>query len=92
MKDFIRVDLNTVKDIIDRFREKENSILTSDVIRKYCGRFVSNVGIPAHQSFNAQFGKILKKHSDFLDIEEIATDVQVDDDTGHSTTASKWAI
>ncbi len=92
MDDFIRVDLDTVKYIIVRFRERQNLILTSDVIRKYCGGFFSNVGIPAHQSFNAQFGKILKKHSEFLEIKEIAADVPVDDDRGHSTTASKWAI
>lgn len=92
MEDFIRVDLDTIKEIIDRFRERQNSILTSDVIREYCGGFFSNVGIPAHQSFNAQFGKILKKDSEFLKIKEIAADVPVDDDTGYSTAASKWVI
>jgi len=92
MEDFIRVDLDTVKEIIDRFRERQDSIFTSDAIRKYCGGFFSNVGIPTHQSFNSQFGKILKKHSDFLGIKKIAADVPVGDDTGHSMTVSKWAI
>ncbi|MHC4371558.1 MAG: hypothetical protein ACYSW8_28415 [Planctomycetota bacterium] len=90
--DSIRVNLCTVKEIIDRFRQKTASILTSDIIREYSGGFFSNIGIPAHQSFNAQFGKILKKHSVSLDIEEIAKDVPVYDDRGHSTTASRWAI
>jgi hypothetical protein len=92
MEDFIRVDLDRIKEIIDHFRERQNSIFTSDVIRKYCGGFFSNVGIPANKSFNAQFGKIIKKHDEFLGVKELSADVPLKDDKGNPTTASKWAI
>ena len=92
MEDHIRVDLEIIKEIIDRFRKGKKYIFTSDVIKEYCGGFYSNVGIPAHQSFNTQFGKILKKHSKLLGIKEIAANVSLKDDLKRTTTASKWEI
>jgi len=68
MKDKITVYLNDVRDAIDHLRKKPTNqqAYTSQIIEEYMGFFYSNVGVPVYRSWNAQFGKILKKHASML--------------------------
>lgn len=88
MKDNISVCLNRVKNIIDQLDCTEFS--TADVISKYSGGFYSNKGTPVTYSFNALFGKLLKRNQSVLEIEKVESDVEIKDDNGHSTTTHTW--
>ena len=89
-KDEIPVDLDTVKDIIKELFKAKDIIRTSDIIRKYCGSFYSNKEIPASRSFNAQFGKLLKRNDAYLGIHEVRAGVSEKDDLDNPTTTSEW--
>lgn len=89
----IIVDLDAVVAVIDKIREANiTEASTAEIIRKYMGGFLSNQGVPAHLSWNAQFGKILSENAKVLRIEQIATDQPVVDDIGHKTSASIWRV
>ncbi len=86
--DNIPVDLNKMFEIVAN--ELCDTFTTADVLRIYSGGFHSNIGVPATRSFNALFGKILKRHEKFLNIREIRAGVSVKDDDGRQTSASMW--
>jgi hypothetical protein len=90
MDERINVSLERVRDCIQKLGG--NEFTTADVIRKYSGRFCSNIGTPATYSFNAQFGALLKRNEAKLGIVEIAGNEPVKDDHGHDTTTSRWRI
>lgn len=89
MDERIDVSLERIKGIIDEFETSEFS--TADVIRGYSGGFFSNTGTPAFYSFNAQFGKLLKRNAVELMITEIASEVSIKDDCQKPTSTSIWA-
>lgn len=90
MDERIDISLERVRDCIEKLDSDE--FTTADVIRKYFGRFCSNIGTPAIYSFNAQFGALLKRNESQLGVTEIASDEAVKDDHGHNTTTSRWKI
>ena len=93
MKDEIVVDLSVVRNIIDELRSRSVAEAhSSEIIRRYMGGFYSNQNVPAHLSWNAQFGRILKRHSDFLGISEVKADDPVLDDIKHRTSSSLWKL
>jgi len=65
---------------------------TSQIIEEYMGFFYSNVGVPMYRSWNAQFGKILKKHASMLGIKELKKAQRIKDARGHSTQCSLWSL
>lgn len=88
MDEAIEVSLERIRNIIASLPRERFS--TGDVIREYCGSFCSNIGTPAHYSFNAQFGKLLKRNEIALGIVEIEKGVSTKDDHEHKTTTSFW--
>ncbi|MDO9041615.1 MAG: hypothetical protein Q7U64_04610 [Desulfocapsaceae bacterium] len=84
----IEVSLSRIEAIINSFRG--NTFTTADVLRQYSGGFYSNIDTPAVYSFNAQFGKILKRNESVLNISEVNSGVKINDDNGHPTTTSEW--
>lgn len=90
MDEIIHVSLERVRNCIQKL--DINEFTTADVIRKYSGRFCSNIGTPATYSFNAQFGALLKRNESQLGILEIASNEAIEDDHGHNTTTSRWRI
>ncbi len=88
MYEAIEVSLDRIGAIISRFREGEFS--TIDVLREYGGGFYSNAETPAYYSFNAQFGKLLKRNAETLGIEEVRQNADGKDDNGRNTTTSIW--
>lgn len=88
MQDQIEVNLDRVKSIIDAFDSGKFS--TADVLRDYGGGFFSNKETPVHYSFNAQFGKILKRNEANLGITEVESNFPITDDNGNNTSASLW--
>lgn len=83
--DTIEVSLDRIKDIVNRFDDNEFS--TADVLRKYSGGFYSNQSTPDYYSFNAQFGKLLGRNSDYVGFSPAKADVSVKDDNGHPTSS-----
>lgn len=90
MDEKIDISLERVRNCIQKLNRKE--FTTADIIRKYFGRFCSNIGTPATYSFNAQFGTLLKRNESNLGITEIARNEAIKDDHGHNTTTSRWKI
>ncbi|BDA61035.1 hypothetical protein [Shewanella xiamenensis] len=88
MNEKIEVSIPRIQEIINDFGSAEFS--TADVLRGYSGGFYSNVGTPAYYSFNAQFGKLLKRNSEALGITEIQSNVTIPDDNDHTTSTSFW--
>ncbi|RTR35887.1 hypothetical protein EKG38_24555 [Shewanella canadensis] len=88
MDEIIEVSVPRIQEIIDAFDASEFS--TADVLREYSGGFYSNVGTPAHYSFNAQFGKLLQRNCESLRITENRNNVSIKDDNGHKTSTSFW--
>jgi len=84
----IEVSLERVRAVILELNSSE--FFTADIIRGYCGGFFANTGTPAYYSFNAQFGKLLKRNEEVLGISESAANVGITDDRGHPTSSSKW--
>jgi len=84
----IEVSLERVRAVILEIESPEFS--TAEVIRGYCGGFFANTGTPAYYSFNAQFGKLLKRNFVTLGIKESTAKVPITDDNGHQTSASVW--
>jgi hypothetical protein len=85
--DQIEVNLDRIRSIIATLRPEFS---TGDVIGGYNGVFCSNLNTPAQYSFNAQFGKILKRNNQELGIEEITESHPGKDDRGQPTTMSLW--
>jgi len=90
MNEAIEVSLDRIKAIISALSADEFS--TADVIRKYSGGFYSNLETPAYYSFNAQFGKLLKRNDKYLGIFQVAESAYIKDDNGHSTSSSTWRV
>ena len=90
MDEHIEVSLTRIACCINALGSPE--FTTANVIGKYLGRFCSDVETPAVYSFNAQFGKILKRNETQLGITEIASNESIEDDHGHRTTASRWRV
>lgn len=88
MNEKIEVSIERVQEIIDTFNGQE--FKTIDVIKEYSGGFYSNKNTPAYYSFNAQFGKLLKRNEANLNIFEVEKNVRVKDEAGHSTSTSTW--
>lgn len=84
----IEVSLDRIRSIIDELHVDRFS--TGDIIKAYSGVFCSNLNTPAHYSFNAQFGKLLKRNKSNLRIRQIAESDQAKDDHGHPTSMSWW--
>ena len=87
MNDEILVSLARIRQIIESY---ENEFSTIDVLRQYGGCFCSNIGTPVAFSFNAQFGKLLKRNCEALGIEEVKANATAKDDHGHRTSTSIW--
>ncbi|MBK6915298.1 MAG: hypothetical protein IPH11_17145 [Ignavibacteriales bacterium] len=88
MKDNIEVSVDRIKVIITGF--KNEIFTTAEILRVYSGGFYSNVGTPAYYSFNAQFGKLLKRNAKVLNITEIKPKLEITDDIGRKTKSSRW--
>lgn len=88
MDEYIEVSLERIQNIIDSFNGQEFE--TTQVLKNYSGCFYSNKDTPAYYSFNAQFGKLLKRNMDQLNITEIRSNVSTKDDRQNSTTTSIW--
>jgi hypothetical protein len=86
----IKVSLERIENIISGFGESEFS--TVAVVREYCGGFFTNKETPAHYSFNAQFGKLLKRNVERLGIVQVESEVSETDDRVPpvKTTTSIW--
>ena len=90
MDEQIEVSLERIKIIIN---EKMGRIFTTgDILREYSGGFYSNIGTPAVYSFNAQFGKLLKRNESILQIKEYRSNLSIKDDNGNKTTTSEWKL
>lgn len=89
MVEQIEVSLDRIREIISAFDINSN-FSTADVIEKYSGIFVSNIKTPAYYSFNAQFGKLLKRNEITLEIHEIEKEHSIKDGIGHKTKTSQW--
>ena len=90
MDEHIEVSLNRIESCIEAIGQGE--FTTADVIRRYSGRFCANIGTPPAYSFNAQFGKLLKRNETRLRIVEVASNESTEDDHGHPTTTSRWRV
>jgi len=88
MDEAIEVSLERIRNIIASLPSERFS--TGDIIREYCGSFCSNTGTPAYYSFNAQFGKLLKRNESTLGIVEVESSASTKDDHDHKTTTSFW--
>ncbi|WP_404419490.1 hypothetical protein [Marinospirillum sp.] len=89
MDEAIPVSLDRIRKMIAQIESEHFS--TADVLRRYNGGFCSNHGTPAQFSFNAQFGKLLKRNAEDLGIREVEPDASIEDDHGHPTSSSIWA-
>ena len=89
MDETIGVDLTRLEQCIDKLDSR--TFTTADVIRAYLGHFCSDVGTPVKYSFNAKFGRLLRRNEQRLGITEIESNVSVTDDHDHATTASRWS-
>lgn len=90
MKEQIEVSLDRIKIIIDE--KMSRTFTTADILREYSGGFYSNISTPAVYSFNAQFGKLLKRNESKLQIKETRPKVPIKDDNGNNTKTSKWEL
>ena len=88
MTEKIDVSLDRIRTIIDEL--PADGFSTGDVIRAYSGVFCSNLNTPVLYSFNAQFGKLLKRNESNLGISQIAESEPAKDDFDHPTSVSKW--
>ena len=88
--EYIGVSLRRIASCIEKLGSDE--FTTADVIRKYSGRFCSNLETEVFYSFNAQFGKLLKRNETLLGITEIKSEESIEDDHGHATTTSWWRV
>jgi hypothetical protein len=90
MDEKIDISLDRIRNCIQEINRSE--FTTAEVIKKYFGRFCSNIGTPATYSFNAQFGALLKRNETLLDIIEIASNESIKDDHEHNTSTSRWKL
>lgn len=88
MTEKIDVSLDRIRSIINELPPGDFS--TGDVIRAYSGVFCSNLNTPAYYSFNAQFGKLLKRNELDLGIMQISKSDPAKDDFEHPTSESNW--
>ncbi|WP_415243813.1 hypothetical protein [Zhongshania sp.] len=90
MDEVIEVSLERVEKIIDGFGADDFS--TVAVLREYCGGFFSNKETPAYYSFNAQFGKLLRRNEERLGIVQVESAASETDDRVPpvKTTTSIW--
>lgn len=92
MTDHIEINEERLHQVLTEMRERnEVSALTTDIIEVYMGGFHSNRGVPAKDSWNAQFGKYLKANSPKFGITELNSGESVKVN-GHATTSSRWNL
>ena len=94
MDETIDVSLTRVRRCIDECLQTSPSrtFTTIEVIRRYLGHFHSDVGTPPAISFNAQFGRLLKRNEARLGIVEDAAAEPALDDSGRDTSTSRWRV
>lgn len=92
MDERIEVSLDRVRHCIQQAAANSPSarFSTADVIRAYLGHFHSDLDTPPVYSFNAQFGKLLKRNAEGLGIVEDAANQAILDDAEHMTSTSLW--
>ncbi|OQA92834.1 MAG: hypothetical protein BWY26_00037 [Elusimicrobia bacterium ADurb.Bin231] len=89
----IPVYLERINQILNNFKQKGcATVTTADIIRQYSGGFFSNRDVSPVFSFNAQFGKLLKRNMRNLGISEARSNVPINDDQGHPTCTSEWKL
>jgi hypothetical protein len=70
---------------------KPEGALTPDYIAAYTRmRYMIDYGIPASRSWNARFGRFLKRHATVLGIREVRAKQRYRADDGGNTTCSAW--
>ncbi|MDX5630734.1 MULTISPECIES: hypothetical protein [unclassified Brenneria] len=91
----LKIDRNRLEDTLDQLRTKVRNekidVYTTDIIDSYMGGVHRNKGVPAGISWNAQFGKYLKRHADELGIRELSSKNPLIIDGGN-TRASLWDL
>lgn len=92
MDEDIDVSLARVRQCIAECQQTSPSgiFTTTEVIDRYLGHFHSDVGTPPAFSFNAQFGKLLKRNEAELGIVEVVARERTRDDNGRATSTSRW--
>jgi len=88
MDEQVKVSIERIKTIINDL--EDSTFSTIDIVKKYSGGFYSNTKTAPYYSFNAQFGKLLKRNEKELGITEIEKGKSSKDDNGHETTTSIW--
>ena len=70
---------------------KPDGSLTPDYIAAYTRMpYMIDYGIPASRSWNARFGRFLKRHAAVLGIREVHAKQRYRADDGGNTTCSTW--
>jgi hypothetical protein len=93
MTEEIIIEVSILERILNEMRTEGLRVTTTiNILRKYQGGYLKNSGISASQSFNAKFGKALKRQEVRLGIREVEQNLAVVDDFNGRTTCSAWAI
>jgi hypothetical protein len=93
MTEEIGIELSILDAILEVFRsEGAAEVTTLDILRRYQGGYFNNSNIAVNQSFNAKFGRALKRQEERLRIREVASRQPTTDDLKRKTTSSVWAI
>jgi len=80
-------------DVITLARARgDMSICTADLIRSMDGKLFAGVGLSAHESPNAQFGRVLSRVSAALGLSIVRRRKSVRDDAGRRTCTAVWAL
>ncbi|MEC5318503.1 hypothetical protein VSX61_06065 [Brenneria populi subsp. brevivirga] len=91
----LKIDRNRLENTLNllraKVRDEKMDIYTTDIINNYMGGVYRNKGVPVGISWNAQFGKYLKRHADELGIRELSPKNPIKIDGG-STSASLWDL
>lgn len=78
--------------VLDQMRfDGRSEVKTTEIIEKYMGGFHSNEGVPAGDSWNAQFGKYLQANAGLLRVTHVASSQHVEMH-GRPTTTSIWLL
>lgn len=92
MDNEIGINRDRLQQVLDGMRETgKQTALTTEIINEYMGGFHSNRSVPVRDSWNAQFGKYLKAHSETFGISEQTANVRVVIG-GRTTHASLWDL
>ena len=80
----------SIKRVRKCISQLQGEFTSADILRGYIGHFHRDKGAPAATSFNAQFGKWLRKNKENLGIKWAGRDKHVIDDAGGKTRAVAW--